>query len=120
MTKKGHCYTPKETVQFENLVKTCFMQAKGEMINGPARLLISAEFMRPKSHYGTGKRTTVLKDDAPFHHIGKPDSDNIIKAIADSLNKLAYPDDSCVAEVSCVKLYTDKTECCVVIVEAIK
>jgi Holliday junction resolvase RusA-like endonuclease len=40
----------------------------------------------------------------------KPDSDNICKAILDSLNEVAYHDDSYVVELVASKYYTDGEE----------
>ncbi|CZR99694.1 Endodeoxyribonuclease RusA [Clostridioides difficile] len=38
----------------------------------------------------------------------KPDLDNIIKSVADSLNGIAYKDDSQIVEVVSKKYYSDK------------
>ena len=40
----------------------------------------------------------------------KPDVDNIIKIVLDSLNKVAYEDDKQVVKVSLEKLYTKEDE----------
>ena len=46
----------------------------------------------------------------------KPDSDNIIKIIADSLNKLAYHDDSQIVDVMFRKFYAEKPRVTVTII----
>lgn len=40
---------------------------------------------------------------------GKPDIDNIQKAVLDGLNGVAYDDDSQVVDVHCRKVYTDES-----------
>lgn len=69
---------------------------------------------RPKSHYGTGKNSTKLKDDAPFYHEGRPDFDNLAKAVADAMTATeAHPygywtDDSKIVSCSILKVYSWK------------
>lgn len=50
---------------------------------------------RPKGHYGTGKNAGSLKDSAPKFCEVKPDLDNAIKAIWDTLTKLRFWLDDC-------------------------
>lgn len=38
--------------------------------------------------------------------VKKPDADNIIKVVADALNKLAYRDDADLVQVSLIKFYS--------------
>ncbi|WP_139353333.1 RusA family crossover junction endodeoxyribonuclease, partial [Clostridioides difficile] len=38
----------------------------------------------------------------------KPDIDNVVKIIADSLNEIAYKDDTQIVEVVASKYYSDK------------
>ena len=42
-------------------------------------------FQRPKSHFGTGRNSAVLKDSAPPDHIQTPDVDKLIRLICDAL-----------------------------------
>lgn len=76
-------------------------------IDGPVALSIAFHFPRPKSHYRTGKRADVLRDDAPKLHVGKPDADNAAKAVMDCLTQLGgfWRDDSQVAELRVWKCY---------------
>lgn len=83
-------------------------------------------FSRPKNHYGCGSKSDVLKADKTdiYHNTRKgimfndssnicnvfSDLDNLIKFVLDSLNKVAYDDDSQVAMISGAKLYADRTE----------
>lgn len=41
------------------------------------------------------------------YHMKKPDADNLIKGVFDSLNKLVWQDDNQVAKMSAMKLYAE-------------
>lgn len=49
---------------------------------GPTRIDWTVFFARPKSHF---KRNGELKESAPTWHTGKPDRDNLDKALLDAL-----------------------------------
>ena len=50
---------------------------------------------RPKSHFGTGRNAEKLKSSAPKHCTKKPDLDNLVKAVFDSLtDHKVWKDDS--------------------------
>jgi Holliday junction resolvase RusA-like endonuclease len=49
---------------------------------GPTSIIATVIFARPKSHL---KRNGDVKENAPIWHIGKPDRDNIDKALLDAL-----------------------------------
>jgi Holliday junction resolvase RusA-like endonuclease len=52
--------------------------------------------------------------------MAKPDTDNIAKCILDALNKVAYPDDKQIVELSVSKYYSDNPCVVVEITEAEK
>lgn len=63
-------------------------------IEGPLDLEMTFFLPRPGGHYGTGKNIGVLKQSAPKRLSGKPDSDNLAKAIMDCLKTVGmYRDD---------------------------
>ena len=62
---------------------------------------------RPKSHYGTGKNTGILKKNAPYFCFIKPDIDNYEKFIYDCLNQVAWKDDKLIAESHARKVYSE-------------
>jgi Holliday junction resolvase RusA-like endonuclease len=79
----------------------------GVTIAGPIRLAMQFQFTRPKSHFGTGKNSAKLK---PTHlttwHTGKPDADNLAKAVMDALTTLGvYRDDASVARLEVSKVW---------------
>jgi len=89
-------YTPKATATYENLIKLSYLDAAGPASNpstGWVRLSIQAVFARPASHYGTGRNAGRLKPGAPVCYTQKPDCDNLLKAVLDALNGVAYADD---------------------------
>lgn len=110
VTKSGHAFTPKDTVNYENWVKEKFLEQHPEHIplKGPIRMTAKFYFPRPKKHYRTGKFSEDLRADAPKYHSNTPDLDNLIKSITDGLNGIAFKDDSqifCLTD--CIKGYTD-------------
>lgn len=78
-------------------------------ISGPVRLRICFHIQRPKSHYIGGKIDRGLRETAPHYHTGKPDSDNLAKAVMDALTQCGWfwGDDAQVAVLTSAKLYAD-------------
>ncbi len=99
---QARMYTPKKTVNYENLVKVSYMREHSERKpfppGLPLRLSVWCWFAIPKSW-------TKKKKVAALHHVGKPDADNILKAIGDALNGIAWHDDSQVATACVFKRY---------------
>jgi Holliday junction resolvase RusA-like endonuclease len=78
---------------------------------GPVKVRATFFFPRPKSHYGTGKNATVLKDHAPVFHQSKPDGDKLARAIGDALTGIVFRDDSQIAVWRIEKRYGDTARC---------
>lgn len=93
-TRQGRVYTPSETVSFERQVGQIARPHFPEPFTGPVRLTISAVFAPPASW---SKRKTEAHLHRP--HTQRPDVDNIGKAIADALNRIAWADDAQVADI---------------------
>lgn len=64
----------------------------GKRFDGPVQVTITAIFPRPKS------KTTKRGPNNRYRSTGKPDWDNIAKAVCDGLNGVAWKDDSQVAD----------------------
>ncbi len=96
----GRTYTPPETVKFEDVIRQQAAVACGEPLRGPVRLEVRAVFEPPPS-WSRKKRAAALNG----WHTQKPDLDNLVKAIQDGLNRVAFADDSQVAEKVCVKVW---------------
>lgn len=56
-----------------------------EMADGPVVLSVVFLFLRPKSHYGTGKNSCVLKKDAPIYVTRAPDLSKLLRSTEDAL-----------------------------------
>lgn len=68
---------------------------------GAVSLRLGFFFRRPKGHYGSGKNAGSLKAGAPNRHAGKPDLDNLAKAVMDVLTRLgAWTDDALVSRLT--------------------
>jgi Holliday junction resolvase RusA-like endonuclease len=103
--KNGHSYTPKETVNYETLVKQIYiMQNFSTQLEGAINAKITAFFPIPKS---TSKKKREEMMTGKIRPTSKPDWDNIGKIICDSLNNLAYRDDAQIIECSVRKFYSD-------------
>ena len=103
----GHAFTPKDTVNYENWVKLCYQQQGGKLLQGSIRANIIAYYKIPKSY--SKKRVQAIREGKEYPQ-KKPDSDNIAKIILDSLNKIAFDDDSQVTELIVLKRWTDENE----------
>lgn len=100
-------YTPDETVSYENFVRLIYQQeAKGQMFPEGSMLdvRIIAYYEIPKS---TSKKKQRLMLEHKIRPTKKPDWDNIGKIICDSLNKVAYHDDSAVVDAQVRKFYSE-------------
>ena len=83
------------------------LYAPEEPFECQVELTVRFYFSRPKSHYGTGKNSKRLKASAPNFHTKKPDIDNLVKFVLDSLNKIYWRDDSQVYFVTASKHYIE-------------
>lgn len=98
---RARVYTPKQTVSFERQVAEIARPVFPAPLEGPVKLRVVAVFQIPKS-WTKKKKEDAARDGGAFH-TQRPDGDNILKAIKDGLNRIAWVDDSQVADVRCVK-----------------
>lgn len=119
VTRNGytHAYTPKGTVAYEELVKSCYVAAaKGRTFGDREVCLeIVANFGIPKSA-SKAKRESMLSGEV--RPAKKPDVDNIVKVVADALNGIAYNDDKQIIECCCSKKYSEEP-CVLVRIEGV-
>lgn len=109
-------YTQRETVAYENWVKTCYLEKyKGQkLLEKPLKVKITAYYDIPKST--SKKKQKMMLDNEIFPTI-KPDADNIAKSILDSLNGIAYLDDKQVVKLIVEKYYATIANVAVMIEE---
>lgn len=112
-------YTPSETASYENLVKLEYQaQCKQFKFDDTSKLdmRIFAYYSIPKSA-SKKKRAQMIEN--VIRPTKKPDMDNIVKIIADSLNGIAYKDDSQIVDCMVRKFYSDNPKVTVVIQEVL-
>ena len=109
MKKFVMTYTPSDTMNYESWLKTCFMQeaSKGGWIKAdkdvPLKLMVRCLFEIPKS-------MSKKKRELARYVTKKPDGDNILKLCGDSLNGIAFHDDSQLSEQYISKRYCTHDE----------
>ncbi len=105
---RGHAYTPKKTVVYENNVRFAYLSEYGR-----AKFPDTAQLrMEIIAYYGIAKsdskklRAAKLRNEV--RPTKKPDMDNVVKAIADGLNEVAYHDDKQIVECSVEKYFSEE------------
>ena len=98
--------TPDATVLYENYVRLMYQEQCGHRFPDDAALAmdVTAFYQIPKS------ASQKKKNDMQFEKIRPtktPDCDNVLKAIADSLQGVAYRDDKNIVECRVRKFYSD-------------
>lgn len=107
-TQTGRAFTPKQTVNYETLVHTEYVvQCKGFRFPDDAMLdmRILAYYSVPRS---ASKKRRALMLEGKIRPTKKPDMDNVMKVVADSLNQVAYRDDTQIVDAQCRKFYSEK------------
>ena len=99
--------TPEKTVLYENWVReSALMEMPSDFIPFTGQLLATVDmyYQIPKSgskKVHEGRLNGIIKPTT------KPDLDNVMKAIFDSLNGIVYKDDSQIVRVVAEKHYSD-------------
>ena len=83
---------------YKQAIRLAYVNAGGEVLEGPVWIRIVCWFERPKSH-------SKKRRQQPEPKATKPDLDNIGKAILDALNEIAYNDDGQVCRLTVEKWY---------------
>ncbi len=93
-------FTPAKTVSYEGIIAMHGQDAMGDAVPylGPVSLAVIATFPIPASW--SKKRAA-----GAIWHTGRPDGDNLLKAVGDALNGIAFKDDSQVAVAKITKIY---------------
>ncbi len=118
-TVNGHAvaYTPAKTANYETLVRLSYQQKYAGCIfekNVPLMADITALFPIPKS---ASKKLQEKMLSGAVRPTKKPDCDNIIKAVLDALNGVAYYDDSQVVKICIRKRYDTNPRTIIEIIE---
>ena len=97
-------YTPETTVKYESTVALAASQAMAgrPLITGPAEVLMTMVLPVPVS-WSKRKQADALA--GQLMPTGRPDADNVIKAIFDAINKIVWTDDAQVVGLRLRKVY---------------
>jgi Holliday junction resolvase RusA-like endonuclease len=99
-------YTPTKTVNYETLVKELFITNQCPMLDGEISVQVVAYLTIPQS---APKKKAEQMAIGNINPTKKPDCDNILKIVCDSLNGMAYRDDSQIVQAMIKKRYTNQT-----------
>lgn len=89
----ARAYAPKKSREFEGMVCREYIKQGGTYHEGAVAVTVA--YKRPKPPSKAGKE--------PEWDLVKPDLDNVVKAVLDGLNGVAYEDDKCVVLLTAFK-----------------
>lgn len=110
----GHIYTPSKTRDYERMVRGIYDHTGAGKLTGYINLYVTANYRIPKGMTKAEREKAVNGTRRP----GRPDVDNILKVIADSLNGYAYDDDSRVILAVGRKVYCEDGDSVIVQIES--
>ena len=101
----GIVYTPTKTKDYETLIEQYFLlkYPKIKMIDGRIKVSIIAYFSTPKATKKSDINEMLENNISPTK---KPDIDNIVKVVLDSMNKFAFKDDNQITKLEVEKRYS--------------
>lgn len=107
MTVRGgqaRAYTPARTVAYEGLIALAGRDAMAgqQPFDQPLRVEIVATFAIPAT-WSKRRRAAAVEGWVP--HVGRPDADNLLKAVGDGLNGVVWRDDALLASAEIAKRY---------------
>lgn len=105
-TKTRQAFTPEGTANYETLVHMEYVAQCNNVRFSDDDMLdmeILAYYSIPKSK---SKKTKMQMEQNVIRPTKKPDMDNVVKLIADALNKVAYGDDTQIVDCVCRKFYS--------------
>ena len=88
-------------------VSQAALETGNEMFTGPVYVGITFLFPRLKSHCNS---KGVIKPNAPFYKISKPDIDKLCRSTLDGITGVLLKDDSQVASLMATKQYANEGE----------
>lgn len=105
--KSGRAYTPEKTAAYESVIAYAGHAAMdgAPLLEGAVGIILTATFQIPASWSQKRKKAAL---EGRVWHTGRPDGDNIEKAVGDALNGIIWKDDSQIARCSFTKIYGEK------------
>ena len=112
----GTVYTPTKTKDYETLVEEYFLlkYPRFKVLEGRLKVCIIAYFAIPKSTKKVDINEMLKNSISPTK---KPDIDNIVKIVLDSMNKFAFKDDIQITKLEVEKRYSLEEKICIKIEE---
>jgi Holliday junction resolvase RusA-like endonuclease len=104
-TKAGgfvRTYTDRATASYENLVALEYERAGGKLTDKPICMTVTAVYPIPKGVSKKMREAMLAYEVLPRI---KPDIDNVLKAILDGLDGVAYHDDTQVQHLTAARVY---------------
>ena len=104
-TYTGSVYTPTRTKDYESLVEQYFLlkYPRFKALEGRIKVNIIAYFSMPKT---TKKSEIAEMLENNISPTKKPDIDNIVEVVLDSMNKFAFKDDNQITKLEVEKRYS--------------
>lgn len=106
-TRTGRIFTPQRTLDYENKVKSCYISKYPYGVAFPeeaVEMSLNIYVQVPKS-FSQKKKQKMIESEYPTK---KPDTDNMLKAVSDALNGVAYTDDKQVVSVKVNKYWSEE------------
>ena len=101
----GNVYTPTRTKDYETLIEQYFLlkYPRFKMLEGRIKISMIAYFSIPKA-----TKKSMIEDmlEDKISPTKKPDIDNIIKIVLDSMNQFAFKDDIQITKLEVEKRYS--------------
>lgn len=105
-TGKVRMFTPEQTTNYENFVKLKASEAFANKQPFTKPISMNIQFFLPRPQYMVWK----TKPMPSIPHDKKPDIDNLIKAVVDGLNGVAFLDDKQISHLVASKWYQNGDE----------
>lgn len=90
---------------------------RGLVRDTPISVAVVFCVVRPKSHFGSGRNSDVLKPSAPAYPAKRPDVDKWVRAVLDALTGTAWYDDGQVVELYATKVWGEQAKAVVTLGE---
>ena len=99
-------YTPKKTLDFEDIVRQDSKKSMGTMEPLETPISVYLYFRLPIPQSYSKKRTEACLSGSE-RHIKRPDLDNLAKSVLDGMNGVVFKDDSQITSLHCTKVYSN-------------
>lgn len=114
VNKSGHTWTPKKTKDAENAIAAVVGCLCKQPLEGPVAVKIEFTLTPPKS-WSKKKKAEAHK--GLILPVVRPDLDNFEKLVLDSINGIAFNDDSQVVKLESSKRYGEEDKIYILIME---